>query len=155
MKKTNVLRLIESAGIECSTKSYKVDENSLDAVSVANKINENVERVFKTLVAEGSNTGNIVFVIPGDFELDLKKAAKASGNKKIDLIKLKDLQKITGYIRGGCSPIGMKKEFSTYLDESAFIFEKIFVSAGVRGLQVELTPKDLCKLIKCNVAELI
>lgn len=155
MAKTNVIRIIEAAKIEHSIHNYEVDEDALDAVTVANKINAEPESVFKTLVAIGDKTGLNVFVIPGNFELDLKKAAKVSGNKKVELIKMKELLPTTGYIRGGCSPIGMKKQLPTYIDETSQLFEQIFISAGIRGTQVKLSPDDLLNLIEGSYADLI
>lgn len=155
MAKTNALRLLEAQKIEYDTIEYESSENEIDAISVAKKIGEEPEIVFKTLVAQGDKNGAVVFVIPGNYDLDLKKAAKESGNKKVELIKLKDLQPLTGYIRGGCSPIGMKKLFPTYIDESAEIYDHIFCSAGVRGMQLKIKPSDLCKIINGSFADLI
>ena len=122
-----------------------MDENDLSALSVGIKLGQEVDRIFKTLVLLGDKTGIIVACVPGDAELDLKSLAKLSGNKKVNMINMKDLQKTTGYIRGGCSPLGMKKNYPTYIDESALKFETIYVSAGVRGQQLELAPGDLIK----------
>ena len=155
MSKTNAIRILESHKIKFDTVSYEVDEDDLSGETVAVKAGANPETVFKTLVCVGDNTGHIVFCIPVTQELNLKKAATASGNKKVEMIKLKDLLPLTGYIRGGCSPIGMKKLFSTYIDETAQLFEDIFVSAGVRGTQVKLNPDDLIKIINGGYADLI
>lgn len=155
MSKTNAIRILESHKIIFTTVSYEVDEDDLSGETVAVKAGANPETVFKTLVCVGDNTGHIVFCIPVTQELNLKKAATASGNKKVEMIKLKDLLPLTGYIRGGCSPIGMKKLFSTYIDETAQLFEDIFVSAGVRGTQVKLNPDDLIKIINGSYADLI
>ena len=155
MSKTNALRILESAGIEISTANYEVDEESLDAVTVAHKIGAEPETVFKTLVAHGDRTGHLVFVIPGNFELDLKKCAAVSGNKKIEMIKVKELLPLTGYIRGGCSPVGMKKQFPTYIDETAQLCDWIYVSAGVRGTQVRIRPADLVGVTGASYADLI
>jgi len=152
--KTNVLRIIEANKINYSVINYEVDESALDAVSVADKINADSEQVFKTLVATGESK-YFVFCIPGNYELNLKKAALAAEVKKIDLIPLKELTPLTGYIRGGCSPIGMKKQFPTFIDESAQLFDTIFVSAGARGTQVKLNPDDLSKLIGAKYFDLI
>ena len=141
--------------LNLTTVSYEVDEDDLSGETVAVKAGANPETVFKTLVCVGDKTGHIVFCIPVTQELNLKKAATASGNKKVEMIKLKDLLPLTGYIRGGCSPIGMKKLFPTYIDETAQIFENIFVSAGVRGTQVKLNPDDLIKIINGSYADLI
>jgi len=155
MSKTNAIRILESHKIKFDTVSYEVDEDDLSGETVAVKAGANPETVFKTLVCVGDNTGHIVFCIPVTQELNLKKAATASGNKKVEMIKLKDLLPLTGYIRGGCSPIGMKKLFPTYIDETAQLFEIIFVSAGVRGTQVKLNPDDLIKIINGSYAVLI
>ena len=155
MSKTNAIRILESHKIKFDTVSYEVDEDDLSGETVAVKAGANPETVFKTLVCVGDKTGHIVFCIPVTQELNLKKAATASGNKKVEMIKLKDLLPLTGYIRGGCSPIGMKKLFPTYIDETAQLFENIFVSAGVRGTQVKLNPDDLIKIINGSYADLI
>ena len=155
MKKTNAVRILESNNIPFQLSEYGVDKENLDAVSVAEKIGADTEQVFKTLVAVGSDNENYVFVIPGSCELDLKKAAKAASVKKIEMIKMKDILTITGYIRGGCSPIGMKKQFKTYIDESAQLFENIYISAGVRGMQLYINPADLVNLINAEFADLI
>jgi len=154
MQKTNALRILDSRKIEYKTYVYEVNEDDLSGETVANKVGYPADQVFKTLVAEGDKTGNIVFCIPVTTELNLKKAATASGNKKVEMIKVKELLPLTGYIRGGCSPIGMKKKFPTYIDETAQLFDKICVSAGVRGMQVELLPDDLLKVIDGVYAEL-
>ena len=155
MSKTNAIRILESKGIRFATSEYEVNEEELDAVSVAKKIGAQPETVFKTLVTIGDKTGHTVFVIPGNCELDLKKAAQVSGNKKIEMIKMKDLLPVTGYIRGGCSPIGMKKLFPTYIDETAQLYDMIHVSPGLRGLQVALSPHDLTDLIDAQYADLV
>lgn len=142
-KKTNVARLLDKANISYDLVSYEVDENDLSAVHVASSLGEDIRHVFKTIVLHGDKTGNIVCVVPGDAEVDLKKAAQASGNKKCAPLPLKELLPTTGYIRGGCSPIGMKKHFPTFIDESARDFSEVYVSAGVRGMQVRLSPSDL------------
>lgn len=153
--KTNAVRILESKGIVHSTIEYESDEDELDAISVANKVGAQPETVFKTLVARNENNELLVFVIPGNFELSLKKAAKASGSKNIEMIKVKELQPLTGYIRGGCSPIGMKKLFPTYIDETAQLNEKIYCSAGVRGMQINLSPSDLADVTEAEFADLI
>lgn len=155
MSKTNAIRILESHKIKFETVSYEVDENDLSGITVANKINAEPESVFKTLVCVGDKTGYVVFCIPVTQELNLKKAATASGNKKVEMIKLKDLFPLTGYVRGGCSPIGMKKLFPTYIDETAQLFEMIFASAGMRGMQIKLSPDDLLKIIDGNYADLL
>ena len=153
--KTNAVRILESKNIVHSTVEYESDENEIDAVSVANKIGAEPETVFKTLVARNERNELLVFVIPGNFELNLKKAAKASGSKSIELIKVKELQPLTGYIRGGCSPIGMKKLFPTFIDETAQLYEKIYCSAGVRGMQLHLSPTDLLGVVNGEFHDLI
>ena len=143
INKTNAARLLDKAKIPYELIPYEVDENDLAATHVAAQLGENIEQVFKTLVLHGDRNGFFVCVIPGDHELDLKVAAKESGNKKADLIPMKELLPVTGYIRGGCSPIGMKKEFPTFFHASCLKFEYIYISAGIRGLQIRLNPKDL------------
>ena len=130
---------------------YEVDENDLSAIHVADSLGENIEQVFKTLVLHGDKNGHFVCVIPGEHEVDLKLAAKASGNKKCDLIPMKELLPLTGYIRGGCTPIGMKKTFSTYIHESCLNYPYIYISAGQRGLQLKLDPNDLIKEVHAEV----
>lgn len=143
MSKTNAMRILESAGIEYSAHSYDVDEEDLTGITVANKIGAAPESVFKTLVTTGDKTGTTIFCIPVTSELNLKKAAAVSGNKKIEMIKMKDLQPLTGYIRGGCSPVGMKKQFPTFIDETAVLYDLICVSAGIRGTQIKVSPEKL------------
>ena len=155
MSKTNVVRILEANNIPHKTVSYEVDENDLSGLSVANKIGEGAEKVFKTLVANGDKNGMNIFCIPVTAELNLKKAASASGNKKIEMIKVKDLFTVTGYIRGGCSPIGMKKNFPTYIEETIQLFDKIFVSAGIRGIQISISPIDLQKITNATFTDLI
>jgi Cys-tRNA(Pro)/Cys-tRNA(Cys) deacylase len=155
MSKTNAIRTLESYKIKFVTVSYEVDENDLTGLTVAHKVSADPETVFKTLVCIGDKTGCVVFCIPVSAELNLKKAAVASGNKKVEMIKLKDLFPLTGYIRGGCSPIGMKKLFPTYIDENARLFECIYVSAGVRGTQVKLSSDDLLNITNASYADLI
>jgi len=155
MSKTNAIRILESHKIKFETVSYEVAENDLSGITVANKINAEPESVFKTLVCVADKTGYVVFCIPVTQELNLKKAAAVSGNKKVEMIKLKDLFPLTGYVRGGCSPIGMKKLFPTYIDETAQLFEMIFVSAGMRGMQIKLSQDDLLKIIDGNYADII
>jgi Cys-tRNA(Pro)/Cys-tRNA(Cys) deacylase len=143
MNKTNVIRLLEANRIPHDIKTYAVNEDDLSGTSVAQKIGAAEEIVFKTLVVEGDKTGIIVFCIPVNSELNLKKAATVSGNKKVELIPTKNLLAVTGYVRGGCSPIGMKKKFPTFLDETAQLFDKIYFSAGIRGMQVGVHPDAL------------
>ncbi len=151
MIKTNVMRLLEQAGISYRAMEYEVDENNLGGEHVAEQIGMPPEQVFKTLVAKGEKKGFIVFCIPVNLELNLKKAAAAIGDKKIEMLPVKELLNTTGYIRGGCSPIGMKKKFPTYIDETAILYDEITVSAGVRGCQLCI-PRD--QLISYIGAEL-
>lgn len=155
MSKTNAVRILETGKISHSTHSYEVDENDLSGISVAEKIGADPDTVFKTLVASGDKVKVNVFCIPVTAELNLKKAAAASGNKKVEMLKLKDLLPVTGYIRGGCSPVGMKKNYPTYIDETAQIFENIYVSAGVRGTQVRISPLDLKTVTEAVFSDLI
>ena len=154
MKKTNAARLLDKAKITYELIPYEVDENDLSAIHVAASLNEDIDCVFKTLILKGDKTGHFVCVIPGDKEVDLKLAAKASGNKKCDLIPMKELLPLTGYIRGGCSPIGMKKPFPTYIHVTCLQFPYIYISAGQRGLQFKLSPVDLIREIKAEVCAL-
>lgn len=155
INKTNVARLLDTAKVEYELIPYEVDESDLSAVHVAAQLGEDVDRVFKTIVLHGDKSGYFVCVVPGEHEIDLKKAAKVSGNKKCELLPMKELLPVTGYIRGGCSPIGMKKHFPTYLHESAASFDYIYVSAGQRGLQVRLAPADLLREARAEYADLI
>ncbi|MCF8240620.1 MAG: Cys-tRNA(Pro) deacylase [Melioribacteraceae bacterium] len=155
MTKTNAVRILESVKIPHRVIEYNYNYNEIDAVSVAHKINAAPEVVFKSLVAQNSNHQIFVFCIPGNFELNLKKAAAVSESKKIELVKVNDIFNLTGYIRGGCSPIGMKKEYPTFIDETAQLFDKIFVSAGLKGVQIEISPIDLVELISGEFADLI
>ena len=155
INKTNVARLLDTAKVEYELIPYEVDESDLSAVHVAAQLGEDVDRVFKTIVLHGDKSGYFVCVVPGEHEIDLKKAAKVSGNKKCELLPMKELLPVTGYIRGGCSPIGMKKHFPTCLHESAASFDYIYVSAGQRGLQVRLAPADLLREARAEYADLI
>ena len=152
--KTNVARLLDKAKVRYELIPYEVDENDLSAIHVAESLGEDIEQVFKTLVLHGDKSGYFVCVIPGEHELNLKMAAKVSGNKKCDLIPMKDLLPLTGYIRGGCSPLGMKKRFPTFIHESCLEFPYIYVSAGVRGLQIKLAAQDLIKESNAQVCQL-
>jgi Cys-tRNA(Pro)/Cys-tRNA(Cys) deacylase len=155
IQKTNAARLLDKANIPYGLIPYEVDENDLAAAHVAKQLNEDISQVFKTLVLRGDRNGLFVCVVPGDTEVDLKKAAKASGNKSAEMIQMKELLPLTGYIRGGCSPIGMKKSFPTYIHESCLQFEYIYVSAGQRGLQLKLSPLQLSGFINAVVTDLI
>lgn len=155
MTKTNAMRLLESAGIPFHILEYEVDEKDLSGVHVADQLGQEPEQVFKTLVLQGDKTGYIVCCIPVNEELDLKKVAVATGNKKVDMLPMKDLLPITGYIRGGCSPIGMKKQFPIYMDETAILYEEIMISAGIRGQQIVVDPNTLKEFVKAELCDLI
>lgn len=143
IEKTNAARLLDKAGITYELIPYEVDESNLAAEHVAEQLGQNIEQVFKTLVLRGDKNGLFICVIPGNFEVDLKVAAKISGNKNCDLIPMKELLPNTGYIRGGCTPIGMKKPYPTFIHESALLYDHIYISAGLRGLQLRISPQDL------------
>lgn len=147
INKTNAARLLDKDKVAYELIPYEVDETDLSAVHVAASLGEDIRCVFKTLVLYGDKTGHFVCVVPGEHEVDLKLAAKVSGNKKCDLIPVKELLPLTGYIRGGCSPIGMKKPFPTYIHQTCLDFSYIYISAGVRGLQLKLAPQDLIREI--------
>ena len=153
IEKTNAARLLDKAGLQYNLISYEVDENDLAAQHVADSLGQDISKVFKTLVLHGDKTGHIVAVIPGNMEVDLKSLAKVSGNKKVEMIAMKDLLQVTGYIRGGCSPIGMKKRFPTYFHTTALDQDVIYVSAGVRGLQIEISPQDLINFVQAKIAD--
>ena len=144
-EKTNASRILDRLGIKYQLVEYTVDPDHLEATHVAEELGEDISKVYKTLVLRGDKTGIFVCVIRGDEEVDLKKAAKISGNKKAAMIHLKELQPLTGYIRGGCTSIGMKKNYPVYIDENALTHPEIYVSAGKRGLQLQLSPEDLAK----------
>lgn len=143
INKTNAARLLDQHKISYELIPYQVDENNLAATHVAEQLGEDIARVFKTLVLRGDKTGLFVCVIPGDKEVNLKLAAKISGNKSAEMIAVKELLPLTGYIRGGCSPIGMKRHYPTYFHETALLYDFIYVSAGVRGLQIKINPRQL------------
>ncbi|PKL05858.1 MAG: Cys-tRNA(Pro) deacylase [Spirochaetae bacterium HGW-Spirochaetae-9] len=153
-EKTNAIRLLEAEGLSFEIRHYEVDED-LSATHAAEKLKLDPDQVFKTIVLQGERTGYFVCVIPGSFEIDLKKAARAAGDKGCVLLPLKKLEPLTGYVRGGCSPIGMKKRLPTYLDETALLFERISVSAGRRGMQVLLNPGFLLEIAGAKIADLI
>ena len=153
IEKTNAARLLDKAKIAYELIPYTVDENNLAATHVAEELGEDIATVFKTLILCGDRNGYLVCVVPGDYEVDLKLAAKVSGNKKVEMIAMKDLLGVTGYIRGGCSPVGMKKRFPTYFHSTALDFDVIYVSAGVRGLQLEIAPSDLIGFVGAVVAD--
>ena len=153
IEKTNAARLLDKAGLQYNLIPYEVDENDLAAQHVADSLGQDISKVFKTLVLHGDKTGHIVAVIPGNMEVDLKSLAKVSGNKKVEMIAMKDLLQVTGYIRGGCSPVGMKKRFPTYFHTTALDQDVIYVSAGVRGLQIEISPQDLINFVQAKIAD--
>ena len=155
IEKTNAARLLDKAGVSYKLIPYEFDENDLAAQHVADSLGQDIARVFKPLVLHGDRTGHVVCVEPGNAEVDLKALAKASGNKKVEMIPMKDLLSVTGYIRGGCSPVGMKKRFPTYFHTTALDFETIYVSAGVRGLQIEIAPADLIGFVGATVASVV
>lgn len=155
IQKTNVARLLDHSKIPYELIPYEVDETNLAATHVAEQLGEDISMVFKTIVLTAGPGKFFVCVVPGDADVDLKKAAKAAGYKKAELIAMKELLPLTGYIRGGCSPIGMKKPFPTFFHKTALDFEKIYVSAGVRGLQLKISPQDLIKYVGATVEDLI
>jgi len=156
MKKTNAARLLDARSIDYELAEYEVNENDLSATTLAKKLGQDVEQIFKTLVLRGDKTSVFVVVVPGNAEVDLKKAAKVSGNKNCAMVLQKELLGLTGYIRGGCSPLGMKKPYPIYLHETCQLFNQIYISAGQRGLQLKLNPDDLIRMTDatvCDVAE--
>ncbi|MDD5936056.1 MAG: Cys-tRNA(Pro) deacylase [Clostridiales bacterium] len=154
MIKTNAMRLLDQAGISYKAMEYEVDENNLAGVHVAEQIGMPVEQVFKTLVAKGEKKGYMVFCIPVAEELNFKKIASIVGDKKVEMVHVKDLLGLTGYIRGGCSPIGMKKKFPTYVDETAILFDEITVSAGIKGCQLLVDREKLIEYLGAELCEL-
>ena len=152
--KTNAMRLLDAAGISYGMAEYEVDESDLSGVHAADELGVPAETVFKTLVARGDGNGLFVFVIPVAENLDLKKAAAASGNKRIEMVHVRELFDLTGYVRGGCSPIGMKKVYPSYVDETAQLYEEIYFSAGRRGSQIILAPDKLCEVTGAQYADL-
>lgn len=153
--KTNAMRILDRENIKYNISTYENKDGKIDGVSVASKIGKNVEQVFKTLVLQGQSKEIYVFVIPVNEELDLKKSAKVAGEKKVEMIHVKDINKYTGYIRGGCSPIGMKKLYKTFIQSTAENLETIVVSGGKIGMQIELSPKDLINIINGNFQDII
>ena len=153
--KTNAVRIVQQAGIPCREEFYEFDEKDLNGNHAAEAIGKPAEEVFKTLVARGERTGINVFCIPVCFELDLKKAAKAAGDKNMVMVPVKELLALTGYIRGGCSPVGMKKKYPTFIDETAQLYDEIAVSAGARGHQMLLPPEPLAELVDAEFVDLI
>jgi Cys-tRNA(Pro)/Cys-tRNA(Cys) deacylase len=155
MNKTNAVRIIEARKIPFETFEYDVNEDDLSGISVARKINADEDSVFKTLVTRNEKNQIIVFCVPVNQELNLKKAASVSGSKKIEMIKTAELLAITGYVRGGCSPIGMKKEYPVYIEETAQIMENIYISAGIRGMQVRISTSNLAAVLNAIFADVI
>ncbi len=155
IQKTNAARLLDKAKIPYELVPYVVDENNLAADHVAEALGEDINQVFKTLVLHGDKSGYFVCVVPGNTEVDLKAAARAAGAKKAEMIPMKELLPLTGYIRGGCSPIGMKKAFPTFFHTTALDFDHIFVSAGMRGLQLKISPQALIDYVRASVVHLI
>ncbi len=153
--KTNAVRLVEAANIPCRESFYEYDEKDLRGTHAANAIGMPEEQVFKTLVARGEKTGINVFCIPVCCELDLKKAAKAAGDKNMEMVAVKELLALTGYIRGGCSPVGMKKKYPTHFDETCILWEEIAVSAGARGHQMIVPPEALAQLVNAKIVDII
>ncbi|MBQ7433635.1 MAG: Cys-tRNA(Pro) deacylase [Lachnospiraceae bacterium] len=154
MNKTNAMRLLDRDGISYRTKEYEVDESDLSGEHVAAQLGLPVEQVFKTLVTRGEKNGIMVFCIPVAEELDFKKLATLTKDKKVEMIHVKELLGLTGYIRGGCSPIGMKKKYPTWIDETAILFDEIYVSGGVRGCQIVINPEDLAGCVEAEFADL-
>ena len=154
MEKTNATRLLDAASVSYEIRTYEYSEDDLSGVHAAAVLGMDPDRVFKTLVAKGDRTGICVFCIPVAAELDLKRAAAVSGNKKIEMAHVKDLLALTGYIRGGCSPVGMKKKYPTYIDETAELYDTIAVSAGKRGMQMLLSPEDLRAYCEAEFADI-
>lgn len=154
-QKTNAARILDRMGITYELVAYEVDESDLSAVHVAAQLGQNVEQVFKTILLRGDRNGVFVCIVPGAEEVNLKLAASVSGNKKAETVAMKELLPLTGYIRGGCSPLGMKKPYPIYLHSSATQFPFIYISAGQRGLQLKLAPTDLIKAVNATVTELI
>jgi Cys-tRNA(Pro)/Cys-tRNA(Cys) deacylase len=155
MNKTNAARLLDSAGISYELIPYEVDESDLSANAVASKLGQDIDQVFKTLVLRGDKTGIFICVLPGSKELDMKKAARASGNKNAAMVQMREILEFTGYVRGGCSPVGMKKKYPTFIDENCILYDKIYISAGIRGLQLKITPDDLIKVTESEICDLI
>jgi len=155
MKKTNAARILDQQKITYELVEYEVDESDLGAQHLASILGQDINQVFKTLVLRGDKTGVFVCVIPGNEEVDLKKAAKISGNKYAEMIAMKELLPLTGYIRGGCTAIGMKKAYPNYIHESCILFDHIFVSAGVRGMQIKINPDDLIRVANMTVEDLV
>jgi Cys-tRNA(Pro)/Cys-tRNA(Cys) deacylase len=155
MNKTNAVRILDQHKIDYGLVEYEVDESDLSATNVAWKLGQDVEQVFKTLVLQGDKTGIFVVLIPGNAELNLKKTAKLSGNKSAEMVQMKELLSLTGYIRGGCTPIGMKKAYPNFIHESCQLFDCIYISAGMRGMQIKISSSDLIKLTNMTIGDFI
>ncbi|WP_342433674.1 Cys-tRNA(Pro) deacylase [Neobacillus sp. FSL H8-0543] len=153
--KTNAIRILDAKKIAYEVLTYDNKDGKIDGITVAGKVGRNPNMVYKTLVAQGASKNIFVFIIPVEAELDLKKAARAAGEKNVEMIPVKDIQKWTGYIRGGCSPVGMKKDYRTFLDESCRLLEEIVVSAGKIGVQMALKPEDLITIAKIEIVDLL
>ena len=153
--KTNAVRIVQQAGLPCREAFYEFDEKDLSGLHAAKAVGMPAEQVFKTLVARGEKTGINVFCIPVCCELDLKKAAKAAGDKNMEMVAVKELLGLTGYIRGGCSPVGMKKKYPTFFDETCILWEEIAVSAGARGHQMIVPPEALAALVNAKLVDII
>ena len=153
--KTNAMRILDKNKIDYNVITYDTDDDKIDGMSVVEKTGQNANEVYKTLVTVGNSKEIFVFVIPVNEELDLKKAAKVCGEKNIEMIHVKDINKLTGYIRGGCSPIGMKKLYKTYIQEDAINIEQICVSGGKKGIQIKLNPNKLAQIINANFEDII
>ena len=155
MNKTNAMRLLDAAGIPYRVVEYAYQENDLGGMHVAGETGMNPDQVFKTLVARGDRRGILVFCVPVSCTLDLKKAAQAAGDKKVEMTHMKELLGLTGYVRGGCSPVGMKKKYPTFMDETALLYEEIAVSGGARGLQLIINPERLMEYAAITSADLV
>jgi Cys-tRNA(Pro)/Cys-tRNA(Cys) deacylase len=155
MKKTNAARILDQHHISYELVEYEVDENDLSAVSVANKLGQDVDQVFKTLVMRGDKTGIFVVVIPGNEEVDLKKAARLSGNKNAEMVAMKELLPLTGYIRGGCTVLGMKKAYPNFIHETCILYDQIYISAGIRGMQIMINPDDLIRIAEMTIGDFV
>ena len=154
LHKTNAMRILDSEGVAYRTATYEVDENDLSGMHVAASLGQDPEQLFKTLVLVGERMGHVVCCIPTNCELDLKKVARAAGDKRVEMLPLKKLTPLTGYVRGGCSPLGMKKRFPTFIDETAVLFDEIYISAGERGEQIIVNGEDLARVVGATFADL-
>lgn len=155
LEKTNAMRILDKAKIDYKTYTYDAEDGAIDGVSVAHKCNQDPKKVYKTLITRGASKNYFVFLIPVEYELDLKKCAKAVGEKSIEMIHVSEINSVSGYIRGGCSPIGMKKQYKTILDESCKTLDTIIFSGGKIGFQIEMKPEELLLLIRGEIADII